>query len=60
MTGVVNKVRSWLRIRPPTIVTPKGWRSSEPVPVPSISGKAPKIAAIVVIMIGRKRNSEAW
>ena len=39
---------------------PSGWRSSEPVPVPSISGNAPRMAAIVVIMIGRKRSRQAW
>ena len=59
MTGVVNKVNSWLKISPPTIVTPSGWRSSEPVPVPSINGSAANSAAIVVIMIGRKRNRQA-
>ncbi len=30
----------WLRIRPPTMVMPRGRRSSEPVPVPSASGTA--------------------
>src|SRR5436309_2412276 len=60
MTGVVNRVSAWLRISPPTIVTPSGWRNSDPVPLPIISGKAPNIAAAVVIMIGRKRRSEAW
>jgi len=59
MTGVVNKVSNWLKIRPPTIVTPNGWRSSEPVPLPSISGSAAKSAAIVVIRIGRKRSRQA-
>jgi len=43
---------TWLKISPPTIVTPSGWRSSDPVPPPSISGKAPKIAAKVVIFSG--------
>jgi hypothetical protein len=38
---------------------PSGWRISEPVPVPSISGTPPSIAAMVVIMIGRKRSSAA-
>ena len=60
MTGVVNRVSTWLTIRPPTIVRPSGWRSSEPVPVPSISGSAPNSAAIVVIRIGRKRSRQAW
>ena len=39
---------------------PSGWRSSEPSPQPIISGSAPRIAAIVVIMIGRKRSRHAW
>ena len=39
---------------------PSGWRSSEPVPVPNISGRAPNMAATVVIRIGRKRSRQAW
>ena len=39
---------------------PSGWRNSDPTPVPSISGRAPNIAAIVVIRIGRKRSRHAW
>ena len=35
-------------------------RSSEPVPVPSASGNPPSMAAIVVIVIGRKRSRHAW
>ena len=50
---------NWLSSNPPTIVIPRGWRSSEPVPVPKASGSAPKIAAMVVIMIGRKRKMQA-
>ncbi len=42
------------------MLMPSGWRSSEPVPVPNISGSAPKIAATVVIRIGRKRSRQAW
>ena len=38
---------------------PSGRRSSEPTPDPSISGSAPRIAAIVVIRIGRKRSRHA-
>ena len=37
---------------PPTIATPSGWRSSAPAPIASAIGSVPKIAAIVVIMIG--------
>ncbi len=59
MTGVVNKVSTWLTSRPPTIATPSGRRSSDPVPLPSISGSAPNRAAMVVIMIGRKRSRQA-
>ena len=44
---------------PPTTATPSGWRNSDPAPVPSAIGSAPKIAAHVVIMIGRKRNRHA-
>ena len=41
------------------MVTPSGLRSSEPVPLSSASGSAPNSAASVVIMIGRKRSSDA-
>ena len=34
------------------MVMPSGRRNSEPVPVPSASGRAPNIAAMVVIMMG--------
>ena len=40
MTGVVNSVSSWLKIKPPKIARPSGRRSSEPSPSPSISGTA--------------------
>ena len=42
------------------MVTPSGERSSEPVPLPSISGSAPTRAATVVMRIGRKRSRQAW
>ena len=45
---------------PPTMAIPRGRRSSEPAPVPSASGNPPSSAAIVVIMIGRKRSKAAW
>ncbi len=60
MTGVVNSVSTWLTSSPPTMVMPSGWRSSEPTPVPSIRGRAPSRAAMVVIRIGRKRSRHAW
>ena len=60
MTGVVNSVSSWLTIRPPTMATPSGRRSSEPAPELSIKGSAPSRAAMVVIRMGLKRSSEAW
>src|SRR5882724_950769 len=58
-TGVVYSVSSWLKIKPPTIAMPSGWRSSAPSPVPSASGTAPKMAASVVIRIGRRRRLAA-
>ncbi len=60
MTGVVYSVRNWLSNSPPTIAMPSGRRNSDPVPVPMASGRAPSRAAIVVIMIGRNRNRQAW
>ena len=41
------------------IDTPSGRRSSAPSPKPIASGSAPKIAASVVIRIGRKRSRQA-
>ena len=38
---------------------PSGWRNSLPSPRPTISGSAPNSAAMVVIMIGRKRITQA-
>ena len=40
------------------MATPSGFRSSEPMPVPKASGMPLSSAAMVVIMIGRKRSSE--
>ena len=60
MTGVVNSVSTCETSRPPTMVMPSGRRSSAPVPVPSASGTPPSSAAMVVIMIGRKRSRQAW
>ncbi len=42
------------------IEMPSGWRSSAPSPKPMASGRAPSIAARVVIRIGRKRRTAAW
>ncbi len=42
------------------MLMPSGWRSSEPVPLPTINGSAPSSAAIVVMRIGRSRNRQAW
>ena len=33
-------VSNWLKINPPTMVIPSGFRSSDPTPVPSASGKS--------------------
>ena len=41
------------------MATPSGRRSSAPMPLPRASGSAPSRAAIVVIMIGRKRSRQA-
>ena len=41
------------------MVMPSGRRSSDPMPVPSASGSPPRSAAIVVIMMGRKRSRHA-
>ena len=38
---------------------PSGWRSSRALAEADASGSAPSIAAIVVIMIGRKRSRQA-
>ncbi len=38
---------------------PMGRRNSEPSPVPRARGSAPRMAAIVVIMIGRNLSKQA-
>ena len=40
---------NWLNTRPPMMAMPSGWRISAPSPVPSASGTAPKMAAMVVM-----------
>src|ERR1700680_3864696 len=59
MTGVVNSVSTWLTSRPPTMLMPSGWRSSEPVPVPNIRGHAPKLAASGVLSAERRAECRA-
>ena len=46
-------------INPPTMVMPSGLRNSAPMPFPRARGSPPNKAAIVVIMIGRKRSKHA-
>ena len=53
------KVNTCESSRPPTTAMPSGRRNSEPVPMPSASGTAPSSAAMVVIMMGRKRTMQA-
>src|SRR5216683_883028 len=60
MTGVVYSVSTCETSRPPTMLMPSGLRSSEPVPCPSASGRPPRSAAMVVIMMGRNRSRHAW
>ena len=45
---------------PPTTATPSGRRVEAPAPQPIAIGSAPMSAAIVVIMIGRKRTLAAF
>ncbi len=59
MTGVMYKVRSCDTMRPATTAMPNGRRASAPAPIPSAMGSVPMIAAMVVIMIGRKRTRHA-
>ena len=56
MTGVVYSVSTWLKSSPPTMATPSGLRSSEPIPLPNASGMPLSSAAMVVIRIGRNRS----
>ena len=46
-------------MRPPATLIPKGWRSSAPAPIPNAIGRAPMRAAMVVIIMGRKRKIHA-
>ena len=49
----------WEKASPPTTAMPSGRRDSAPAPCPSAIGRVPMSAAIVVIMIGRKRTLAA-
>ncbi len=49
------RVRSCETMRPPTTARPSGRRDSAPAPKPIAIGRVPISAAIVVIMMGRKR-----
>ena len=44
---------------PPTTASPSGRRASDPAPSPRAIGRVPISAAMVVIMIGRKRTRQA-
>ena len=57
-TGVRKSVTSWEKASPPTTETPSGRRDSPPAPIPSAIGRVPISAAIVVIMMGRKRTRQ--
>ena len=57
---MVKMVSSCEKMSPPTIAMPSGRRNSAPTPHESMSGSAPRIAASVVIRIGRKRSSAVW
>ena len=58
MTGVMYRVSSCEKISPPTTARPSGRRDSAPAPKPRAMGSVPISAAIVVIMIGRKRTRQ--
>jgi hypothetical protein len=51
-TEMVTRVMTWLTINPPTMASGSWRRNSRPLPVPGIEGRAPKVAAVMVIMIG--------
>ncbi len=59
MTGVTYSVMNCEKASPPTTAMPSGRRDSEPAPTPRAIGRVPISAAIVVIMIGRKRILQA-
>ena len=53
------RVMIWENASPPTTARPSGRRASAPAPCPSAIGSVPMSAAMVVIMIGRKRTLAA-
>jgi hypothetical protein len=59
IAGVVKSVSIWLTSNPPTIAMPNGCLNSDPNPTPNTNGNAPNNAAMVVIIIGLKRNTAA-
>ena len=56
---VMYKVSNCETTSPPTTANPSGRRASDPAPNPKAMGSVPISAAIVVIMIGRKRTRQA-
>src|ERR1051326_1441638 len=58
-TGVKYSVTTCETIKPPTTAKPNPRREAAPAPQPSAIGNVPIKAAIVVIMIGRKRIRHA-
>src|SRR6266568_5536949 len=58
-TGLTKKPRSKREISPATTTIAKGFCVSLPTPVERAAGSKPRQATSAVIMIGRRRNSEA-
>src|SRR4029077_7582596 len=58
-TGLTKKPRKNRESKPATITMAKGFCVSEPMPVESAAGRRPRQATSAVIMIGRRRSSEA-
>jgi hypothetical protein len=58
-TGTTTSVSKVDVIRPPIVAIEIGERNPLPSPVPTADGNMPRIIAIVVIMIGRRRTGPA-
>ena len=60
MTGVVNSVSIWLTVQAADNGDAERLAQFGASSSAEHQRQAPRIAAIVVIMIGRKRNRQAW
>ena len=57
--GTINRVSTADMVTPNTMTIPIGCLDSQPAPLPSSNGNAPKVVAALVIRMGRNRTVAA-